>query len=100
MSNYDAIADFGVLCDAIPAYVNRPDVDFYVSEAERSGYGSTVVELGCGTGRVTLPLARAGHTVIGVDSAPSMLARARTRLAAEPDDVRGRVGLLEADARS
>jgi SAM-dependent methyltransferase len=100
MSSYDAIADFGILYDAIPAYAKRPDVGFYVGEAERAGRQSTVVELGCGTGRITIPVARAGHRVIGVDSASSMLARARARLASEPEDVRRRVTLLEADARS
>ncbi len=39
-----------------------------------------VLELGCGTGRVTLPLARAGATMVGIDRSEPMLARARTRL--------------------
>lgn len=62
--------------------------------AEASGL---ILELGCGTGRVLLPLARAGHTVTGVDSSAAMLARARQRLAAEPEAVRARVALVEAE---
>jgi 8-oxo-dGTP pyrophosphatase MutT (NUDIX family)/SAM-dependent methyltransferase len=38
---------------------------------------ATVLELGCGTGRVTGPLARMGHQVIAVDESPEMLARVR-----------------------
>ncbi len=40
-----------------------------------------VLELGCGTGRVTLPLARAGAAMVGVDLSAPMLKRARTACA-------------------
>ena len=40
-----------------------------------------MLELGCGTGRVTVPVVKAGATVVGVDLSAPMLARARTRLA-------------------
>jgi SAM-dependent methyltransferase len=53
------------------------DVSFYVEEAERSG--GPVVELGVGTGRIAVPIAVAGITVIGVDSSEGMLAVARDR---------------------
>jgi SAM-dependent methyltransferase len=39
-----------------------------------------VLELGCGTGRVSLPVARAGVRVVGIDRSTEMLARARARL--------------------
>ena len=35
--------------------------------------GATVLELGCGTGRIADPLAAMGHRVVGVDSSPAML---------------------------
>ena len=35
--------------------------------------GATVLDAGCGTGRVAVELARRGHEVVGVDSDPSML---------------------------
>jgi SAM-dependent methyltransferase len=40
--------------------------------------GRTVLDAGCGTGRVARELARRGLEVVGVDSDPSMLAVART----------------------
>lgn len=40
-----------------------------------------VLELGCGTGRITLPLGRAGVRVVGIDRSAPMLARARRRRA-------------------
>lgn len=42
--------------------------------------GGPVLELGCGTGRVAIPVARAGARVVGLDRSASMLDRARKRL--------------------
>jgi SAM-dependent methyltransferase len=92
---YDAIPDFGLLYDSVPLYQARTDVGFYVDEA-KSARGP-VLELGSGTGRVLLPIARAGGTITGVDSSGEMLARCRTKLAAEPVAVRERVTLHQQD---
>ncbi|MGW6281657.1 class I SAM-dependent methyltransferase [Kribbella sp. NPDC055071] len=37
--------------------------------------GSSILELGCGTGRITRPLLALGHTVVAVDESPDMVAR-------------------------
>lgn len=96
-SSYDAISDFGALYDSIPIYQTRPDTAFYVAEARRSG--GRVLELGCGTGRILLPFAREGIAIAGLDGSREMLARCEERLAAEPEEVRGRVTLHLADVR-
>jgi ubiquinone/menaquinone biosynthesis C-methylase UbiE len=57
------------------------DVDLYRNYAEV--VGSPILDLGCGTGRLLVPLARAGHQVTGIDSSPAMLERARERLERE-----------------
>ena len=56
------------------------DLDFWLGLAEE--YGDPILELGCGTGRVLLHLARRGHAVTGIDNSPEMLARLETKLAA------------------
>jgi SAM-dependent methyltransferase len=100
VSSYEITPDFGLLYDAMPAYAARADVAFYLEVAAACGDASRVLDLGAGTGRMTLPLARAGHAVVGVDASRTMLARARQKLAAEAPEVRARVELLEADGRA
>ena len=67
-SPYDAIAR---LYDPWSASVTE-DVEFYVEEALAAG--GPVVELACGTGRIAVPIAKAGVRVIGVDASAGMLA--------------------------
>jgi SAM-dependent methyltransferase len=58
--------------------VMRDDIPFYVALAkECADSGLPVLELGCGTGRVTLPVAEAGVAVVGLDASPAMLDVAR-----------------------
>src|SRR5512132_2922845 len=66
-SPYDAIAR---LYDPWSRSVTE-DVDFYVAEARKAG--GPVVELGVGTGRISVPTAAAGVRLIGVDSSARML---------------------------
>jgi len=93
MAEYDAHAD---TYDTLHAGY-RVDLPFYVEEARRAG--SPVLELACGTGRVTIPVAQAGLDVVGIDSSPAMLDRLRKRLPDLPPDVRRRITLHEADMR-
>jgi SAM-dependent methyltransferase len=58
--------------------LGRRDVAFWRTMA--AGVDGPVLELGCGTGRVTLPLGRAGVEVVGIDRSVAMLDRARTRV--------------------
>jgi len=73
----------------------RDDVAFYVSIAQRRR--GPVLEYGCGNGRISLALARAGTEVTGIDLSPTMLADLRGRLANEPADVRARVRVVAGD---
>ena len=58
------------------------DVEFFVRLArEADAAGLPVLELACGTGRVTVPIARAGVRVVGLDASPAMLGRAREKAA-------------------
>ena len=58
--------------------LGRRDVPFWRRIAAVAG--GPVLELGCGTGRVSLPLARAGVELVGIDRSAPMLDRARRRI--------------------
>ncbi|THE64780.1 class I SAM-dependent methyltransferase [Salinadaptatus halalkaliphilus] len=63
----------------------------------RTGEGARrVLDLGCGTGTVSLLLAELGHEVTGVDLSPGMLERARRKAQARDRAVELRVGDAEA----
>jgi SAM-dependent methyltransferase len=57
--------------------LGRADVPFWRRLA--SGARGRVLELGCGTGRISVPLARAGIRVVGIDRSSGMLERATRR---------------------
>jgi SAM-dependent methyltransferase len=89
MALYDALARF---YDLEYAEFND-DIPFWLETAEEAG--GPVLELGCGTGRVMLPLARAGYQVTGIEQSKAMLERASRRFSANRDLSR-RVKLVQA----
>lgn len=70
-----SLYDVAELYDAVTP--PGPCESFYRKEAQRSS--GPVLELACGTGRLTIPLARDGHEVVGLDASPAMLALARRK---------------------
>jgi SAM-dependent methyltransferase len=91
---YAAAAEF---YDWVTPYEARQDVAFFV-EVARAAPGP-VLELGCGTGRVLIPTARAGARIAGLDASSSMLAACRRKIENEPEDVQSRVTLVLGDMR-
>jgi SAM-dependent methyltransferase len=93
---HDAIyADAEFYDRLISAGDSGAEVDFYASMAGEAG-ASSVLELGCGTGRLLLPLAAAGYAVTGIDIAHPML-----RIAEEKAARAGLVAtLVHGDVRS
>jgi SAM-dependent methyltransferase len=53
------------------------DIPFFVEQARK--YGSPVLELGAGTGRITIPIAEAGIKIVGLDLSFSMLTHAKRK---------------------
>jgi SAM-dependent methyltransferase len=96
MTSYDSVPDFGLLYDSIPVYQAREDVAFFVDEARAE---RNVLEIGCGTGRILLPIARSGVTITGLDVSAAMLSRCGDKVEAEPAEVRRRVSLTAGDVR-
>lgn len=70
---YDLFTGFGLLAG---------DVEFYLDHARR--FGGPILELRAGTGRVLVPLAAAGHDVVGLDRSRPMFAVAAAKLAGNP----------------
>ncbi|HUQ86035.1 MAG TPA: class I SAM-dependent methyltransferase [Vicinamibacterales bacterium] len=83
--------------------VGRRDIAFWSDFALRASSGQAgrrrgrVLELGCGTGRVAIPLAKAGATVVGIDRSASMLDRGRIKV--RRAGVGSRVQLIRGDIR-
>jgi 2-polyprenyl-3-methyl-5-hydroxy-6-metoxy-1,4-benzoquinol methylase len=55
------------------------DFPFWIGQAKK--YGGPVLELACGTGRLSIPLARAGFSVTGIDHSEAMLDEAKKKSA-------------------
>lgn len=70
VSAYDALNAFG------------EDSNFWLGEIERLS-PKTIIDLGCGTGLLTIELAKRGYTMIGVEPAGKMLDIARQKLDAD-----------------
>ncbi|MEZ4320993.1 MAG: class I SAM-dependent methyltransferase [Myxococcota bacterium] len=73
------------------------DIGYYTTLASLST--GPLLELGCGTGRLTLPMARRGACVDGVDASDGMLEGLRLKLAAEPAPVQARIRFWNGDFR-
>jgi ubiquinone/menaquinone biosynthesis C-methylase UbiE len=73
------------------------DVQFYLEEARKAG--SPVLEIGCGTGRILLPIAESDINIVGLDRAPAMLSLLQQKLSKCSADTQGRVELIEGDMR-
>ena len=77
---------------------SKNDLEFYVELALQSG--EKALELGVGTGRVAISLAKAGITVVGIDNSVHMLRVAREKLAKETDAVKEHVILKKGDMKN
>jgi SAM-dependent methyltransferase len=78
-------------------HAKRGDIEFFKNYALESG--GPVLELGCGTGRVLIPTARAGVEITGLDLSAEMLKLCKVKLETEPGDVMARTELVQADMR-
>jgi len=98
MDEYSAYhsAEQAELYDAV--YANVDDIAFW--EQVAADADGPLLELACGTGRLLLPLARAGHDVTGIDLSSHMIAVCRAKLQGETAAVAQRVSVVEADMTS
>jgi ubiquinone/menaquinone biosynthesis C-methylase UbiE len=86
------------LYDIVTPHSQHGDVDWYCRKAVESG--GPVLELGAGTGRVTLAIAAAGVPIHALDADEGMLEVLKSKLASLPSDVRARTTVLSGDMRT
>jgi SAM-dependent methyltransferase len=84
--DYDIVSSHGVLSDVA-----------YFSKLAKQA--KNVLELACGTGRVTLPMLKTGARVTGLDLVPAMLDLAREKASALDASTQKRLKLLKGDMR-
>src|SRR5215472_10772419 len=82
--------DFGKLAPFI-----QPEADVFVARLNLKS-GMKVLDIGCGTGSQSIPAARAGAIVTGVDIAPNLLVQAEERAREEGLNIR----FVEGDAEA
>lgn len=73
----------------------RDDVEWYCELADERAGGKMVLELGAGSGRITIPIAQAGHSIIALDRMPVMLDHLRTKLELLEQADEGIAGTIE-----
>ena len=105
----DSVTTEGAALSATQPWVDphlAPLYDLFPFEADLPLYlelaaaqGGRVLELACGSGRVLVPLARAGHQVTGIDVSAPMLGLTRQKLDAAGPDVAAHARLLQGDMR-
>jgi len=79
----------------IDAFAKDDDIDFFLEIACR--YGGPILDLACGTGRVAIPLVKAGYEVVGVDATEGMLDGARIKQNLLPSSVASKLSFVLGD---
>ena len=75
---------------------NEADLFFYRRWLPMNKKDSSILELCCGTGRLTIPIAKEGYDISGVDVTPSMLERAKMKATKEELNIE----FIEGDIRN
>lgn len=100
MGNLASYQKFAYVYDELMADMPYSDwLSFAHTAWEHYGKPETVVDLGCGTGSLTIPLVSSGLTVTGIDLSSDMLSVARQRMETTPQGARlyqdGRVNWVQ-----
>lgn len=96
MNDFGSVgASYREYCSSVRGRL-RHDIVF-ADLCERLNERASILDVGCGDGEMSLRLARAGHTVLGIDPSPGMLEFAHLRLEKEPAEVAGRMTFSQGD---
>ena len=86
-AGYEGVGEFYDL------FADNSDLSFYVEYAQR--FGSPILDLAAGTGRVTFTLAQKGHEMVALEQSPSMISVAKSRLRNYPKEIANRITFVE-----
>lgn len=92
------MVNYGIASKFYDLFGSKNDIAFYREQAIR--HGRKALELGVGTGRVAIELAKAGVSVWGIDNSKYMLAVAKQKLRREKPSVRRQIKLKLGDMRN
>lgn len=71
------------------------DIEYYLRMASR--FGDPILELGAGTGRLLIPLAKKGYQVVGLEKSPSMVDIFLRKIDSLEDRIQKRISVIEGD---
>lgn len=83
--------------DLDPREFLKTDIPFYLRFAAKKN--GPILELACGTGRITVPLAEAGHDVWGLEYSETMLEQFRNKLTGLAKETADKIHLVQGDMR-
>ena len=76
-------------------HADRNDIDFFLGYAKETA--GKILDLGCGTGRILIPVAKLGKKIIGIDSSDNMLEICKNKINKELGPKASNVTLIKAD---
>ncbi|TFG33136.1 class I SAM-dependent methyltransferase [Candidatus Thorarchaeota archaeon] len=88
-SGYEGVGRFYDL------FTDNSDIPFFLKCAKN--YGSPILDLAAGTGRISFALAKEGHAVVALEQSPSMLEVARLKLESTNPSIASNVTIIEGD---
>ena len=91
--DYTDLPILAELYDLVPGYINRTDREFYLNLCKE--VDGKILELGCGTGRILIPIAEAGKEITGLDLSEHMLSVCQKKLSLLDRDIQEKVNLIQ-----
>ncbi|MFX1283010.1 MAG: class I SAM-dependent methyltransferase [Promethearchaeota archaeon] len=71
----------------------RYEMEWYLTKAH--SFGDPILDIACGTGRMSILLAKEGHDVVAFDRSEGMLTRFHEKLSREPIEIKNRVQIFQ-----
>lgn len=75
--------------------ITKDDISFYLEYASK--LHESILELACGTGRVTIPLANEGYNIWGIDLSKEMLGQLKVKMKNLQKEAKQRIHITHAD---